>query len=204
MGKMYDKEDGFFLIKLSRRAMEEYLAARKRIAIPKDTPARLRDNAGVFVTIETYPAKALRGCIGYPEPVMPLAEATIRAAISAATEDPRFPPLHSKELADTLVEVSILTRPEFMRISSPREYLDKIEIGRHGLIAEKGPYRGLLLPQVAVDQGWDVEEFLSHTCMKAGLLPDSWYDDGVAISRFEGRVFAEIEPIGEIEERRLK
>lgn len=201
---MYDHSDGLFLIKLSRRAVEEYLTARSRVAVPRDTPKRLRGNAGVFVTIETYPAKSLRGCIGYPEPVMPLAEATIRAAISAATEDPRFPPIHLEELAKSIVEISILTPPELVRVASPSEYLEKIEIGRHGLIAERGPYRGLLLPQVAVDQRWDVEEFLSHTCMKAGLMPDSWCGDDVAISRFEGRVFAEMEPMGAVEARKLR
>ncbi|MEE8168112.1 MAG: TIGR00296 family protein [Candidatus Hydrothermarchaeales archaeon] len=201
---MYAIEDGSFLITLARQTIERYLESGEFVSEPQDTPEKLREKAGVFVTLQTYPTKALRGCIGYPEPVLPLVEATIKAAISSATGDPRFPSLLRDELDKTLIEVSILTPSELIQVSSPKDYLTEIEIGKHGLIAEKGFNRGLLLPQVPVDEGWGIEEFLSHTCVKAGLLPDSWYDEDTKIHRFSGIVFSEVEPGGEVVERSLK
>ena len=146
----------------------------------------------------------LRGCIGYPEPVYPLVEATIKAAIAAATQDPRFYPVSLKELGHCIIEVSVLTKPELLKVDSPKEYPEKVEVGRHGLIVERGLARGLLLPQVPVDEGWTSEEFLSHTCMKAGLMPDCWLDEETKIYTFEGIVFAETSPKGEVVERSLK
>ena len=135
-------------------------------------------------------------------PVMSLEEAIIEGATSA-THDPRFPPLSKDELENIIIEVTILSPPEKIDVENPEEYLKKIQIGRDGLIVEQGFYKGLLLPQVPVEQGWDKEEFLSHTCMKAGLLPDAWFDKSTKISRFSGQVFTEVEPKGEIKEKKL-
>lgn len=201
---MYSLEDGIFLVKLARRTIERYLADGKTIVVSKDTSEKLKAKAGVFVTLNTHPAKDLRGCIGYPEPILPLVNAIIKAAISAATEDPRFPPLPYDELNKTIIEVSILTPPELIRVKTAKDYLKEIEIGRDGLIVEKGFYRGLLLPQVAVDEGWDVEEFLSYTCLKAGLFSDCWFDEETKIYRFSGIVFSETEPRGKIIKKSLK
>lgn len=202
---MYSSEDGAFLVKLARNAIESYLSRGDIVAPPRNISARLMENAGVFVTLETHPKKNLRGCIGYPEPKMPLAEATIRAAISAAAQDPRFPPVLKDEMKEMLVEVSILTPPKLVEAKSPEEYLAKIEIGRHGLIVEKGFNRGLLLPQVPVDQNWTKEEFLSHTCVKAGLRQNCWREAGTKIYEFSGIVFSETSPKGKVEEKiRLK
>lgn len=201
---MYTIEDGVFLVKLARSAIEAYLERGEAFLPQKDTPEKLKQRAGVFVTLETYPAKHLRGCIGYPEPTFPLVEATVRAAISAAVEDPRFPPVLRGEMDFTLVEVTILTPPEIIKVKSPKEYLSKIEIGRDGLIVERGFYRGLLLPQVAVEENWSKEEFLAHACMKAGLLADAWLEAGTKVYRFQGRVFAETAPKGEVVEKKLK
>lgn len=200
---MYTLEDGTYLISLSRSAIKTYLSESKLLSRPSNPPSELRKKAGVFVTLEKYPDKQLRGCIGYPEPVMPLVEATIRAAVSAATGDPRFHPVSLGELDKLLVEVSLLTPPELIKVKSPLSYKRFIEIGKHGLIVEKGYHKGLLLPQVPVDQKWDIEEFLSHACMKAGLQPDSWFEEDTLIYRFEGQVFAEKQPKGTVEERKL-
>jgi hypothetical protein len=204
METTYQLEDGRFLVELARRTIEIYFESGKTIEPPGDTPDKLKERAGVFVTLSTYPSHDLRGCIGYPEPVMPLVEATIRAAISASTNDPRFPPVSSAEMDKILVEVSILTPPVEIHVDDPREYPEKVEIGRHGLTVEKGFHRGLLLPQVPVEWGWDAEEFLANTCMKAGLMADCWLDGATKIHRFEGRVFQEKEPRGEVEEKVLK
>ena len=88
-------------------------------------------------------------------------------------------------------------------MNQPQDYLSNIEIGRDGLIVEQGFYKGLLLPQVPVEQGWDKEEFLSNTCMKAGLMPDAWFDNSTKISRFSGQIFTEISPGGEIKEKKI-
>lgn len=202
MKSVYRVEDGAYIISLSRSAIKTYMEEERLMSLPDGAPKRLTKKAGVFVTLETYPEKQLRGCIGYPEPVMPAVEAAIRAAVSAAFDDPRFPPLLPGELDKTLVEVSLLTPPELIKVRLPEEYDRFIEIGKHGLIVEKGFQKGLLLPQVPVDQGWGLDEFLSHTCMKAGLTPGSWLDGDTLVYRFEGSVFAEVEPMGKVVERR--
>jgi hypothetical protein len=156
---------------------------------------RFRANAGAFVTLNTYPERRLRGCIGYPEPFYRLEE-SIRRGAQSATRDPRFPPLAKRELAAVVVEVSILTPPEKLAVGKPTEYPKHVVVGRDGLIVSKKFHRGLLLPQVATEYGWDSKEFLAETCMKAGLMPDAWLDRDSEIWRFSAEVFGEGEPRG--------
>lgn len=203
-------EEGTFLVKLARKAVKEYLSSAVRIDPPGDTPSRLRKPRGVFVTIETVfedergvVRKALRGCIGYPEPIMPLARATIDAAIAAATEDPRFTPMTEDELDRVLFEVSVLTKPVKLSYERPEDLLKLIKVGRDGLIVAAGPFKGLLLPQVPLEYDWDVEEYLSHACIKAGLAPDHWRVSRIDIYTFQAQVFMEIAPNGEVIERLL-
>lgn len=200
---MYTLEDGAFLIKVARGTIEKLLDEEGPISLHQDAPFKLNEKAGVFVTLETYPEHELRGCIGYPEPSLPLIEAAVKAAISASTEDPRFPPLLKGELENTIIEVTVLTPPELIEIKSPKDYLDNIEIGRDGLIIEKGFHRGLLLPQVPVDQNWSREDFLSYACMKAGLMRDCWLECDTKVYKFSGIVFSEVEPAGEVKERSI-
>lgn len=175
----------------------------KDLPVPKDIPDRFRKKSGVFVTLNTYPDRDLRGCIGYPEPIMPLVGAVIDSAVSAAARDPRFVPVTARELGHIVVEVSLLTPPELVKVKDPREYLKAIIIGRDGLIADNGFGRGLLLPQVPVEQGWDVHEFLDHTCMKARLPADAWTEKGTRLYRFTAEIFDEIAPGGNVEARPL-
>ena len=121
----------------------------------------------------------------------------------SATRDPRFMPLEESEFDGIIIEVTVLTKPELIKVDKPEEYLSKIEIGRDGLIVEQGFFKGLLLPQVPIEQGWEVQEFISHTCMKAGLMPDAWVNKNTKIFKFSGQIFTEIEPRGIIEEKRL-
>ncbi len=186
---MLSEEDGNFLVKLARRAIKVYLTDGKIIEIPEDTDPKMKEDMGVFVTLNK--GNDLRGCIGYPEPVMPLINAVVDAAISAAIRDPRFNPVTPEELENIQVEVSVLTKPELIQVDDPTEYLDNIIIGEDGLIIEMGPYRGLLLPQVATDWGWDKEEFLSNTCNKAGLSPSCWMNNEVKIYKFSSEIFEE-------------
>jgi len=193
-------EDGKKAVIFARKTIEEYVKNKK---IPDEKLKGIfREKQGAFVTIHSYPSHNLRGCIGIPLPVMNLEDAIVEGATSA-THDPRFPPVSTEEIDNIIIEVTILTSPEKIAADNPEDYLKSIKIGRDGLIVEKGFYKGLLLPQVPVEQGWDKEEFLSHTCMKAGLMPDAWFDKSTKISRFSGKVFTEVEPRGEIKEKKL-
>jgi uncharacterized protein (TIGR00296 family) len=186
---MLSEEDGKFLVELARRAIETYLVDRKVIEVPEYADPKLNEDMGVFVTLNLR--SELRGCIGYPEPVMPLLNAVIDAAISAATRDPRFNPLTPSEMDKIHVEVSVLSKPRLIEVDNPVEYLKNIKLGQDGLIVESGPYRGLLLPQVAIEWGWSGEEFLSNTCMKAGLPSDCWLSEDVKIYKFSSQIFGE-------------
>ena len=197
---MYSEEDGDLAVLAARKVVENYV--RGKVQHDLDLPDGFEEKSGVFVTIDTFPARELRGCIGYPEPFFPLKEALVKAS-QEATRDPRFPPLREAELDDIVIEVSLLTPPEEVIVRKPKEILRSIVIGRDGLIARKGVFRGLLLPQVAVDWEWDVEEFISHTCMKAGLRSDDWLKGDTRIYKFSAEVFGEKTPRGEIERRVL-
>jgi len=197
---MLSLDEGRKAVALARNVIEQYV---KNNTTPLSTLAGVfTEKQGTFSTLHTFPEHDLRGCIGIPLPVMPLKEAIIDAAKSA-TRDPRFPPLNENEINKVIIEVTILTKPELIKAAKPQEYVSSIEIGRDGLIVEQGFYKGLLLPQVPVEQGWDKEEFLAHTCMKAGLLPDAWFDENIKIFKFSGQIFTEIEPNGKIKEKNL-
>ncbi|EHP87578.1 TIGR00296 family protein [Methanotorris formicicus] len=192
-------EEGIFAVKFARSIIESHLSGYELVV--NDYPSKFNEKRGAFVTLHTYPDHDLRGCIGIPEPIMPLIEALREAAISSALSDPRFPPVTLEEMGNIVVEVSILTPPQLIKVSHPREYLEKIKIGRDGLIIEYGVYRGLLLPQVPVEWGWDVEEYLANLCLKAGLPPDVWLDERVKIYKFEAQIFEEVEPRGNVVEK---
>lgn len=197
---MLSPEDGKFLVTLARRTIESYLRGEKNPPVPK-VRVKLRERCGVFVTL-TKRGK-LRGCIGHPIPTSPLIEAVIDSAVSSAVRDPRFPSVALDELPDIQIEVSVLTPPELIKVKDPREYPKHVEVGKHGLIIECAGYTGLLPPQVPIEWGWDAEEFLSQTCMKAGLTPDCWLREDARLSRFSAQIFAEESPGGPVRERAL-
>lgn len=167
------------LLNLARQAVRKFVEESQVVSYETQDP-NLLGAKGAFVTLKK--GGELRGCIGYIEPMFPLYETVIRVAIYAATEDQRFPPVTREELGDLEYEISVLTTPE--RIDSP----SRVEIGRHGLIISQAGHRGLLLPQVAVENGWNRETFLSQACVKAGLPQDAW-KKGAEISTFEAIVF---------------
>ncbi len=197
---MMNRAEGIAAVQFARKVIEEYVTHH---STPSSGLGKsFHGKQGVFVTLHTFPNHELRGCIGIPLPVMPLEDAIIESAQSA-TRDPRFPPLKARELESIIVEITILTTPEVIRVREPKEYPANISIGRDGLIVEQGFYKGLLLPQVPIEQQWTVEEFLSNTCMKAGLLPDAWFEKNTKISKFTGQIFTETKPNGPIKETRL-
>lgn len=193
-------DHGIFLIKLARKAIETYLQKKKKISIPPNTPPILKEKSGVFVTLNKIidDHEELRGCIGYIEPIKPLVVATIDVAIAAALEDPRFPPVKLHEMRDITIEVTVLTPPKKIVVSSPNEYLSKIKIGRDGLLLRYKFFSGTLLPQVPVEYNWDVETFLEHLCLKAGLPITCWKDPEVEIYAYQGIIWKEENPYGKI------
>jgi len=193
-------DEGEFLTKLVRQAIVTYLDTSKTIVTPRSTPMKLREKGGVFVTLNKIANgnDELRGCIGFPQPDLPLIDATINAAISAAVHDPRFPPVTSQELKNIKVEVSILTPPKLIEVENQKDYIKEIKIGQCGLIVERGWFKGLLLPQVSVEWKWDVEEFLANCCIKAGLSPDMWLIKGTKIYKFSCIIARELAPNGPV------
>ena len=181
-------EEGVFLVKLARRAVEEYLKYGKIIKPPENTPKKLVEKCGVFVTINKVEAngtKSLRGCIGFPYPTTPLVKAVIQSAISSATEDPRFPPVTQDELNQLEIEISVLSKPE--KIDDWRQ----IKLGKHGVIIRRGLHSGTFLPQVARETGWDLETFLSILCQqKAGLSADCYQDPATEIFVYTTETFS--------------
>ncbi|PTD93443.1 TIGR00296 family protein [archaeon SCG-AAA382B04] len=194
---MLSLEEGKKAVKLARNSIEsEFREINQEIEL---SPS-FENKRGVFVTIEKE--GELRGCIGRPYPNQILKKGIIEASKDSALNDPRFPPLEEKEIDEITIEVTVLTKPKKIGGDS-RDRAQKIEIGKHGLIASSDSRRGLLLPQVPVDNNWDEVEFLSQTAIKAGLQPDSWLDEEVDYFKFEGQVFSEKTPNGLIEEREI-
>jgi AmmeMemoRadiSam system protein A len=179
----YTQEEKKQLLQLARNTIETFLTKGSKTYPETDNPKFL-ENRGVFVTLHSH--GDLRGCIGYPLPVKPLIEAIVDNAVSASTEDPRFVPVTPKELKDIDIEISVLTVPRKVK------GIEEVEVGRDGIIISKGFMKGLLLPQVPVEQGWNLEEYISYGCMKANLPEDEW-QRGVDIETFQGVVFGEKE-----------
>jgi AmmeMemoRadiSam system protein A len=172
------------LLRMARMAVDAQARGDDLPLPPADGPA---DASGVFVTIKR--SGELRGCLGVLELRSSLEREVAKCARDSASRDPRFPPLGADELPDTSIDVSVLGPLEQI---DPADQ-DAIVVGRHGLVVEQGTRRGLLLPQVAPEWGWTREEFLRHTCRKAGLSADAW-QQGARVYRFEADVFGEVEP----------
>jgi AmmeMemoRadiSam system protein A len=173
MSEPLTRNDERACLELARQALTHYFKTGSSLRTPVKEGV-LKEKRGAFVTLTV--AGDLRGCIGYPLPVKPLDE--------TISQDTRFAPLASEEMDRLRVEVSVLGLPE--PIASPTD----VEVGRHGIIVSKGFNRGLLLPQVPVEHGWDRETYLRHGCLKAGLGPDEW-KKGARIEVFTAQVFSE-------------
>ncbi len=206
MGYVFTDEEGEYLVKLARKVLERVVRTGEKLSIPAEVNDKLKQNSGVFVTLEMLKAgdKKLRGCIGRPYPNFPLVQATIDSAVDAALSDPRFSSVKPEELDKIVVEVSILTPPTLIEADSVKDYPNQVEVGKDGLIVEHSWRKGLLLPQVAVEWKWDSKKFLEQTCWKAGLTPDMWMDKGTKIYKFQAEIFHELEPNGKIEREPMK
>jgi AmmeMemoRadiSam system protein A len=177
---MFEPDDRLRLLSIARRALEARV--RREHEPAPEGGGVLDTRRGAFVSIHLK--DALRGCLGRLEADWTIARVVQHLGRALADSDPRFAPVEVEEVDDLSIEISVLS-PEREAAS-----IGEIEIGRHGLIVESNGRRGLLLPQVASDHGWDVETFLRHTCLKAALSPDAWCT-GARILLFEAEVFGE-------------
>jgi len=176
-----------YLLKLSRQSNQDFIQfGRKPDEIPPSE--ELLEKRGAFVTL--HKKELLRGCIGCLAPLSPLYRTIIDCSVSAAVEDPRFPPLLLQELSELEIEISLLSPPKDV------DNILDIEIGAHGLIISCRGKRGLLLPQVPLRDCWNRERFLQETCRKAGLPPDEW-QKGAKIECFTSLIFRERQTIAE-------
>lgn len=167
------------LRRVAKNSIEQELLGEPKEAV--EIPEKLCQPMGAFVCLKTK--GELKGCIGYVKPVLPLVDTIRQMAVQAAFHDPRFMPLNLREWKETEIEISVLTPVKKIK------NIEEIEVGVHGLYIEKDGYSGLLLPQVAVENGWDGIEFLEHTCYKAGLPKNAWKSKDVDIFIFSADVF---------------
>jgi hypothetical protein len=178
------RDDKVFLLKLARSVIEAECRGNKLTIAPPPSPI-MREPRGAFVTLKK--AGRLRGCIGYIEAIKPLAATIEEMAKAAAFSDYRFNPMRAEECADIEIEISVLS-PLF-EVRDP----STVVVGTHGLIVSRGSNRGVLLPQVPAEWGWDRETFLAQTCAKAGLQENAWKEKGTKIEAFTADVFSERE-----------
>jgi len=198
-------EDGTILVGTARQAIADYFDGKNFDPVT-NVGSELRVSRGVFVTLfDKARSRGLRGCIGNPFSKASLLNETVRCAVDAATMDPRFAPVRKDEFLQSItVEVTVLSPLEDIIVKSPLDLPLNIKVGRDGLFLDGFGTRGLLLPQVAVDEGFDEEEFLNECCLKAGLMPDAWVTGSVKVARFQGQIFSEDSPGGRVFERKLR
>jgi hypothetical protein len=177
---------GKLLLDLAKSSISAALSG-KELVIDEKIKEKFSEARGVFVTITIK--DELRGCIGFVEPIEPLWKAVVDAANCSAFSDPRFLPLTKEEFAKAELEISVLTQPELIKVSEPKDYLKKITVGKHGLIAQMGNFHGLLLPQVFTEWKADALRALEMTCQKAGLAIDAWQSRECKVYSFEAQVF---------------
>lgn len=209
-------KEGEYLIGLARSSISYYLknlvpleplkmrhsSKKVDIAASQRMFPNLLEKRGVFCTLLTYPDNKLRGCIGLIEPNKSLIDAVVEVSCSA-TQDPRFLPLKEEELNKIVIELTILSEMQKILVYEPRDYLKEIKIGQDGLFLKYHYNTGVFLPQVPVEQNWDVKAYLSELCKKAGLQKDAWIMKPIKLYKFQAQIFSEAEPDGRVFERKL-
>lgn len=179
---MLDSKEKAALLSLARMTLDSYLKTRTTPSY-QASHAGLMEKKGAFVSL--HHGDELRGCIGQLYADRELYKVVQHCVLSAALEDLRFTPVNREEIPDLSIEISVLT--PFHRIRN----IEEIQIGKHGLYLVQGRFRGLLLPQVATQYGWDRITFLKQTCRKSGLSESAWQDPATIIHTFEAEVFSD-------------
>lgn len=189
---MIDPKIGYLLVKAARNAIVRSFDGD--LSIETIDNSDLNEHRGVFVTLKKHPFGELRGCIGFVSPV-PIYAAVQKAALEAAFNDSRFTKLEESELDDVIVEVSVMTEP--IRVE-PKNANKDVTIGVDGLMIEHMGHNGLLLPQVPVEHGWDIEQFLAALSQKAGIATELIYDKNTTLWKFQCQIFREREPSADL------
>ncbi len=184
MDKELNAREKAVLLAIARKAIDSWISTQQPYIEPREEKA-LNMRNGCFVTIKEQ--GRLRGCIGNFSSELPLFREVSEMAVASASKDPRFYPLKEEDLGEITLEISVLSPLKKI------EDIAEIEVGRHGIYLEKGYYRGVLLPQVATEHGWDCETFLKQTCVKAGLPTEAWRADDAEIYIFSAQVFGELD-----------
>ena len=182
MDRELTQDEKSILLKLARDTITQYVTEGRKPPLPEAT-GMLGEPYGCFVTVHMN--GQLRGCIGNMIGRGPLVELIQEMAVAASTQDPRFHALSKEELSEIDIEISVLS---LMRKITD---VNEIEVGKHGIIMGRGVCQGVLLPQVATEQGWDRQTFIENTCLKAGLPTDAWKDPKTNIEIFSAQVFGE-------------
>lgn len=190
-------QQGREVVVLARETLEGFVRGGRPRAPGTWPQEHFNQKRGVFVTLKDHD-DSLRGCTGLPYPVKALGDAVIEATVGAAAQDPRFPAVSERELSGILVETSILTVPRLLDVPRRVDLPMNVRVGVDGLIVSTDGVSGLLLPQVASELRLSPEEFLSETCMKAGLPPDSWLEEQTFVQVFQAEIFGEESPRGTI------
>jgi hypothetical protein len=182
MDKPLSSREKAVLLAIARKAVETGVRTGEVYIEPREEK-KLNLRQGCFVTIKQN--GELRGCIGNFQSELPLYREVAEMAVASATKDPRFYSMREEDLADFSLEISVLS--PLKKIADTEE----IEVGKHGIYLEKGFYRGVLLPQVATEHGWDRITFLNQTCLKAGLATNAWKSEDTEIYIFSAQVFGD-------------
>ena len=193
--------DGKFLVKYARDIIENYFRGAET-KVPEKKKELLSTSKGIYVIFKGFPNGYLRGSAGYPDAILPLDKAIQELTIKAATMDRRYHPIKRNELKDVIIEISILSEPEKLDVSS-KDHLDKIKIGRDGLIVEYGGLKSVMLPQFSLEQRWSAKELLSLACSRADIKPDVCSSESTILYRFRADIFTEVEPRGKVIKKKL-
>jgi AmmeMemoRadiSam system protein A len=184
----FSAEECQTMLVVARHAIEAYIAgeAFDLDTLAQHVPARLHETRAAFTTL--FLDNQLRGCVGFALPLYPLYRTVAETAVSAAFLDPRFPPVTPEEVPRLHIEISLLSALQQVEVE---EVESRIQIGQHGLLVTHMGRRGLLLPQVAAEHGWDVRQFLENTCLKAGLHRNGWCEPGARLELFTAEIFGD-------------
>lgn len=184
----FTKDDEELALKIVRENITSYLNDKEYMP-NTELPEIFNQEMGVFVTLNKK--GSLRGCIGYIEAYEPLIDALLDLSLASAFDDPRFAPVTKDEMDDITIEISLLSKPQLIKVKEYDEYLTQIKIGEDGLIIENGYYRGVFLPQVPIEQNWNILQYLENLGYKAGASANLWKKESTKIYKFQAHVFEE-------------
>ena len=188
MSRVLSKVDGATLVDIARKSISSVFFGTEYV-VEDNIKKRFSEPCGIFVTLKKH--GKLRGCVGYARSQRPLYESVIRAAKSAAFQDTRFLPLAKNEFDKIEVEVSLLSEPVMISEEDPNHILNKIKVGKDGILIRSNNFSGIFLPQTTSELTWSSEELLRYACNKFGLTEMAWQDPDSRLYKFRTQVFSD-------------